>query len=122
MKILIIEDDIMLLKTLDFKLKREGYEVSISKNGMEAIESLKLTQPDMIVTDIMMPFTNGLEVVSFVRNEIFSQIPIIVLSSAKHQNVVLEALSLGANDFLAKPFNPDELILRIKKLNMHTFA
>ncbi|MGL4631426.1 MAG: response regulator [Leadbetterella sp.] len=113
----LIEDETLLLKMLDFKLKSEFLTVSTSSNGLEAIELLKKSLPDVIVTDIMMPMLNGLEVVSFVRNELKLDIPIIVLSSAKHQKIVDEAISIGANDFISKPFNPQQLVDKIIKLH-----
>lgn len=116
MLIHIIEDDILLLKTLEFKLIKEGYEVVTSKNGYDGIEYLKENNPDLIVTDIMMPFINGLEIISFVRSEKKSQVPIIVLSSAGLEKTVLEAFELGADDFITKPFSPNELSIRIKKV------
>ncbi|MES2519271.1 MAG: response regulator transcription factor [Bacteroidota bacterium] len=116
MLIHIIEDDILLLKTLEFKLNKEGYKVVTSKNGFDAIEYLKENEPDLIVTDIMMPFINGLEIISFVRAEKKSKVPIIVLSSAGLEKTVLEAFELGADDFVTKPFSPNELSIRIKKV------
>lgn len=116
MIILTVEDDILLLKTLAFKLRKEGYIVVTSKNGFDAIEYLKENEPDLIVTDIMMPFINGLEIISFVRNEKKSKVPIIVLSSAGLEKTVLEAFELGADDFVTKPFSPNELSIRIKKV------
>lgn len=116
MLILVVEDDILLLKTLEFKLIKEGYIVVTLKNGFDAIEYLKENEPDLIVTDIMMPFINGLEIISFVRNEKKSKVPIIVLSSAGLEKTVLEAFQLGADDFVTKPFSPNELSIRIKKI------
>lgn len=115
MKVLIIEDDILLLKTLEFKLKKEGLEVEIAKNGYDAIEYLKTSTPDLIITDIMMPFVSGLEIISHVRNVLNSNVTVIVLSSAGLEKVVLEAFELGADDFITKPFSPNELMMRIKK-------
>ena len=116
MHIHVIEDDILLLKTLAFKLTKDGYTITTSKNGFDAIEYLKENEPDLIVTDIMMPFINGLEIISFVRNEKKSKVPIIVLSSAGLEKTVLEAFELGADDFVTKPFSPNELSIRIKKV------
>ena len=120
MKVLLIEDDLLLLKTLEFKLKKEGFEVEIAKNGYDALESLKDSIPDLIVTDIMMPFVNALEIISMLRNEMMSNVIIIVLSAAGLEKVVLEAFELGADDFISKPFSPNELIMRIKKLTMRS--
>ncbi|WP_341225088.1 response regulator transcription factor [uncultured Arcticibacterium sp.] len=115
MNIFLIEDDELLLKTVEYKLKKNGFSVETAKNGYDAIEYLKVNKPDLIVTDIMMPFINGLEIVSHVRNVLKSNTPIIVLSSAGLEKTVLEAFELGADDFITKPFSPNELIIRINK-------
>jgi two-component system, OmpR family, response regulator VicR len=117
MKILLVEDELLLLKTLEFKLKKEGYEVFVSKNGLEAISDIVLHQPDFVVTDIMMPVLNGLEVVNYLRNDCKSKIPVLVLSSAKHQNIITQAMDLGASDFISKPFSPDDLVRKIRTLS-----
>jgi two-component system, OmpR family, response regulator VicR len=121
MRVLIVEDEVLLLKTLEFKLKKEGYDVFVSKNGLDAISDINTHQPDFVVTDIMMPVLNGLEVVSYVRNEWNSKIPVIVLSSAKHDNIVDQAMDLGASDFISKPFSPDELVIKIRSLTPNAF-
>lgn len=115
MKILIIEDDVLLLKTLEFKLKKDGFEVITCPNGYDAKFKLADSIPDIIITDIMMPFVSGLEIISYVRTELYSRVPIIVLSSAGLEKTVLEAFELGADDFITKPFSPNELTMRIKK-------
>lgn len=115
MEVLVIEDDNLLLKTLEFKLKKDGFEVKTCANGYDAKYKLSESIPDIIITDIMMPFVNGLEIISFVRTELLSNVPIIVLSSAGLEKTVLEAFELGADDFITKPFSPNELTMRIKK-------
>ena len=102
MRILIAEDDELILKTVEHKLLKEGYEVLISRNGKEA-------------TDIMMPFASGIEMLSALKN-LKKQIPVIMLSSMGQEDVILEAFQMGAADFMVKPFSPNELILRIKRL------
>lgn len=115
MKVLVIEDDSLLLKTLEFKLKKDGFEVTTCANGYDAKFKLSESIPDIIITDIMMPFINGLEIISFVRTELLSRVPIIVLSAAGLEKTVLEAFELGADDFITKPFSPNELTMRIRK-------
>ncbi|MGR3811544.1 response regulator transcription factor [Jiulongibacter sp. NS-SX5] len=118
MKIYIFEDELLLLKSLEFRFKKEGYEVVTCSDGHQAKLKLQEELPDIIITDIMMPFLNGLELVSIVRNELESETPIIVLSSAGLEKTVLEAFELGADDFLAKPFSPNELLIRVKKIGL----
>ncbi|MDA9057233.1 response regulator transcription factor [Flavobacteriaceae bacterium] len=115
-KILLVEDDLMLLSLLDFRLKKEGYQVATANDGKDAISKIKSDTPDLVISDIMMPFVSGLELTGFIKNECESEIPIVIISSAGQEEMVLEAFNLGADDFIAKPFSPNELIVRLKKM------
>ena len=115
MRILIAEDDELIIKTVEHKLLKEGYEVLISRNGKDAINLIEETEVDLIITDIMMPFASGIEMLSALKN-LKKQIPVIMLSSMGQEDVILEAFQMGAADFMVKPFSPNELILRIKRL------
>lgn len=116
MKILVAEDEPMLLKTIELKLKKEGYEVISTTDGREAIAKIQETNPDMVITDIMMPYASGLEIVSFLRGEGIKKIPVIILSAMEQEKVVMEAFELGADDYITKPFSLNELAIRVKKL------
>ncbi|MFK8101523.1 MAG: PleD family two-component system response regulator [Saprospiraceae bacterium] len=116
MKILICEDEEIMLTALEFRLRKHGYEIMRAKNGKLALEILKTEAPDLVVADIMMPYVTGLELINYVRNELQLEIPIIIISALEHDDTVLEAFRMGANDFVTKPFKPNELILRIKKI------
>ncbi|WP_367754386.1 response regulator transcription factor [Flavobacterium sp. WC2430] len=115
-KILLAEDNSILSLLLKFKLEKEGYKLFMAINGKEAIEIIEEHSPDLILTDIMMPFVSGLEVISHVRNKLEYVTPIIVFSSAGQEEMVLKAFNLGATDFMSKPFSPNELSIRIKRL------
>lgn len=115
LQILLAEDDDLLASLLNFRLKKEGYDVSLACNGKEVKESLDKNMPDIIVSDIMMPYLSGLELIDFVRKDLNSKIPIIIISSAGNEENVLSAFKLGANDFIAKPVNPSELIVRVAR-------
>ncbi len=116
MKILVAEDEAMLLKTVELKLKKEGYEVIATSDGKQALEQIEIEKPDLVITDIMMPFASGLEITSFIRNKLQSKIPIIVLSAMEQEKVVMEAFELGADDYITKPFSLNELAIRVKRL------
>lgn len=115
-KILIAEDDVLMVKILEIILRKEGYEVASCKDGLIAIENIPAFIPDLIITDIMLPFRSGLEVIHYSK-ENFENIPVIVVSSlGEEESTVVKAFSLGADDFVSKPFNPNELLVRIKRL------
>jgi DNA-binding response OmpR family regulator len=117
MKILIAEDEPLILQTLELKLKKEGYEVIGCVDGLEALQKIDSEQPDLIITDIMMPYMSGLEVVRKVKQDVNPKnIPVIVLSTMGQESIVEEAFELGADDYLKKPFSLSELSIRIKKL------
>ncbi|MBF2709881.1 response regulator transcription factor [Flavobacterium soyangense] len=114
-KILIIEDDNLIIKILEFILKKEGYEIYIAKDGNQGIEEISIVKPDLIITDIMMPYKSGLEITAYVKKN-HPTIPIIIVSAlGKEDQTVIEGFKLGVDDFIAKPFNPIELVLRVKR-------
>ncbi len=116
MKILVCEDDVMLSKGIEFRLKKEGYEITCVENGKEAMEILEDNEFNLIITDMLMPYSNGLELIDFVRTKQKMDTPIIVLSRVGDSTTVVEAFKMGANDYVTKPFSPEELILRSKRL------
>ena len=115
-KILIAEDDEMMLKTMEFRLVKEGYHVILCPNGQVALDKIVAESPDLIISDIMMPFISGLDIVNIVKIELKLNIPIIILSAVGLEKTVLQAFELGADDFITKPFSPNELSVRVKRL------
>ncbi|HWB24067.1 MAG TPA: response regulator transcription factor [Chitinophagaceae bacterium] len=116
MKILIAEDDPIMLETIKEQLKKDEYVVLGTNDGREALQALDNFKPDLIITDILMPYTSGLELIGIIRSEKDEKVPILVLSALDEEATVLEAFSMGANDFLSKPFNPAEFNIRVKRL------
>lgn len=117
MKILICEDDLMTSKALEHKLKNDGYEIITASDGKQAIDILNSnTSIDLLLTDLHMPQMSGLELITHVRNIIKSNMPIVMLTRVGLEDTVLHAFELGADDYITKPFSPDELSLRIKRL------
>ena len=114
-KLLLAEDDELLAALLSFRLKKAGYEVIQCIDGKQMKEQLNMALPDVIVSDIMMPYFSGIELVEYVRKELASSIPIIIISSAGNEENVLSAFELGANDFLSKPVSPSELLVRLQR-------
>lgn len=114
-KILIIDNDEMTIEILKFILKKEGYKISIAKDGINALERLPTIMPDLVITTIIIPLKSGLEIISYIKKN-FRNIAVIALSSlGEEEDTVEEAFELGVDDFIAKPFNPNELLLRIKR-------
>lgn len=116
MKILVAEDEPLLLKTIQMRLKKEGYEIITATNGKEALNLITSENPDLIITDIMMPYSSGLEIIAEVKQNNKLNIPVIILSAMGQEQTVLEAFNLGADDYVTKPFSPNELCLRVKRL------
>jgi DNA-binding response OmpR family regulator len=116
MKILVVEDEPLILSVIEKQLQSEGYQVTAVTDGREALTQLEQTKFDIIITDILMPFTSGLELIGVVTSQFNRSIPIIVLSSLGQEATVMEAFQLGADDFITKPFNPNELSMRVKRL------
>jgi len=116
MKILIAEDEPIMLKMLQMRLQKEGYEVLVASDGREAMHHLAEQAPDMLITDIMMPYSSGLELLGAARQQTDKRIPVIILSSMGQEDIVLEAFRLGVDDYLPKPFSPNELSIRVKRL------
>lgn len=111
--LLLAEDDELLGSLLKYRLEKGGYKVDIVSDGKQVKERLSSSIPDIIVSDIMMPYFSGIELIDYVRNELNSQVPIIIISSAGNEENVLSAFELGANDFIAKPVSPSELLVRV---------
>ena len=114
MIILVAEDEVIMLKTIEFRLKKDGHTVITAQDGMEALKKISEHNPDLILTDIMMPFSSGLEIISAVKLS-GKKTPIIVLSAMGQENAVLEAFQLGADDYITKPFSLNELSVRVRR-------
>ena len=112
---LLAEDDQMLASLLKYRLEKEGYKVIIRYDGREVKQQLDHDIPDLIVCDIMMPYLSGIELVDYVRNQLKSDVPIILISAASNDENIVSAFELGANDFVGKPVSPSELLVRVSR-------
>ena len=115
MKILVVDDDKEIAQLLEIYIKNEGYEPISAYNGREALTKLN-TNPDiaLMILDIMMPEMDGIEVIKEVRKD--SQLPILVLSAKTGDMDKIQGLITGADDYVTKPFNPLEIMARVKSL------
>lgn len=117
MEILVVEENPLILKTMGFYLKKEGYDVSTSMDGKDAIRKIEMELPDLVITEILLPSVGGLEIINFVKHINKKKIPVIVLSKLGLEKHITEAFETGADDYITKPFGPEELIYRIKRLS-----
>ena len=119
--ILLVDDDQDLLSVLELKLKKEDYIIQIAKNGKAAIQSIQQKRPDLVVMDVNMPNMNGLDACKKLRSEDRTKnIPIILLTARDEEIDRILGLEFGADDYVTKPFNTRELILRIKNILKRT--
>ncbi len=115
-RILVAEDNKLILETIAHSLSREGYEILKAPDGKECLKILEDNAVDLIITDLYMPYINGHEVISILREERKINTPIMVLSAGGAEDNVLKAFELGADDFMVKPFSLVELTIRVRKL------
>ena len=111
-KILVVDDEPSILNLVTSYLRAEGYEFSTASDGPTAIKEARRFQPDLIVLDIMLPGIDGIEVLSQLRRE--SDVYVIMLTAKSEEIDKVIGLSVGADDYLTKPFSPRELMARIK--------
>lgn len=115
--ILIVDDEVDILKLLEYNLTRAGFNVTAAKDGPEALELARTKGPDLIVLDIMLPNMEGTEVLKRLKaGEATSSIPVIMLTAKGEEVDRVVGFELGAEDYITKPFSPRELILRVKSV------
>lgn len=119
-RILIVDDDFVMLAVIEKQLTEAGFIVVSASDARLAQEALERFTPDLIITDILMPRTSGLELISRIRSMYGDKIPILVLSALDEEDTVMEAFNLGAEDFLTKPIKAGELSVRVKRLLKRT--
>ncbi|HLT20935.1 MAG TPA: response regulator transcription factor [Thermomicrobiales bacterium] len=112
MKVLLVDDDIDLLDVTSYALRREGFNVIVATDGMQAQQRWEVDHPDLIVSDIAMPRMNGLELCQRVRQA--STTPVILLTAANSEEQIIKGFELGADDYVTKPFSPRQLAMRIR--------
>lgn len=112
-RLLVIEDDEDINKLLCRILKKEGYEVTPAYSGTEAKLRLEQEVPDLILMDLMLPGMKGEEIMEYIRGEKKSNVPIIILSAKNALENKVELLTLGADDYITKPFEPQEVLVRV---------
>lgn len=116
MKILLAEDDVLTRKSLTYFLEAKKYTVVHAKDGEAAFEFLKEEAFDLIITDLNMPKIGGMELIHLIRNDLSLETPVIVLTASGIEQTELDAFTIGASEFISKPFSPSVLNMRIQRL------
>lgn len=115
---LVVEDNEHVCYMLEFILKRAGYDVNAVNNGRDAQAAIENLEPvDVIVLDLMLPYISGYQLITEIRdNPDWQHVPIVVLSGKVMEHDIVKALDLGANDYITKPFRPEELLARLRRI------
>ncbi len=114
-RIVVVEDEPDILEILRYNLEREGYAVDVFSRGDDALEEIRKGPPDLLLLDLMLPGMDGLEITRLLkRNRETARIPLIMLTAKDQEVDRIVGLELGADDYLAKPFSPREVVLRVK--------
>lgn len=111
-RILVVDDDTALAEMIGIVLQSEGYEPEFCADGAEALDAFRATRPDLVLLDVMLPGLDGIQICRLIRAE--SGTPIIMLTAKSDTTDVVSGLEAGADDYMVKPFNPKELVARIK--------
>ncbi len=119
MKILVCEKEDVLLTALEFRMNKHKFQTLRAHNAVEALEILDTQSPDFMVTDANAGSMSGLDLIKTVHSK-QPNLPIILISTMEDDDEILEAFQAGARDFITKPFNPVELVLRIRKIFQET--
>ena len=111
-RILVVDDDTAISEMIGIVLRAEGFEPEFAAEGIGALELFRAVKPDLVLLDLMLPGMNGIEVCGLIRGE--SGVPIIMLTAKSDTTDVVKGLESGADDYIVKPFNPKELVARIR--------
>ncbi|MBO9640224.1 MAG: response regulator [Siphonobacter aquaeclarae] len=114
--ILVAEDESLTLKMLTYRLQKEGFDVVSAQNGKEALDVLATRRPDIVLTDLMMPFHTGLDILAHVKQRIDPTIPVVILTSMGQEPYLRQAFELGVDGYCEKPVNPAEIVELVRKL------
>ncbi|MBU0701454.1 response regulator [bacterium] len=116
-KILVVDDDIAIVRMIEFKLKAAGFEVTCAFNGQDALNKISEDKPDIVITDINMPLMTGIELVRQLKRSVQKRdIPVIILSARGEDEQKEEAKQIGTNVFVNKPFAPSKLLEIVRQM------
>lgn len=116
-RVVVADDDPIVIKFLSAIFQDEGYEVAVAMNGEEALALIQGTPPDLVILDLVMPYRDGFEVCEQMRSSTATRnVPVIILTMKEREQDALHAFEVGADDYIRKPFNALELLARARKL------
>jgi len=116
-RILIVDDEPNIVIPLEFLMKREGFEVSVARDGEEGLAAIRAQRPDLVILDVMMPGRSGFEVCEAVRSDAaLAGVRILMLTAKGREAEMKKGLALGADAYMAKPFSTHDLVARVKDL------
>jgi DNA-binding response OmpR family regulator len=115
--VLVVDDEPNIVASLEFLLKKAGYDVRVARNGEEALRAVAQRHPDLVLLDVMMPIRDGYDVCESIRaNPVLKNVHIIMLTAKSREVEHEKALALGADDYIVKPFSTRELVERVKQV------
>jgi two-component system phosphate regulon response regulator PhoB len=121
MRILVVDDEADIVALVAYHLAKAGFHVATASDGVEAIDQVRREAPALVVLDLMLPGMSGFDVLESIRSEPGTRaLPVLMLTARKEEPDKLRGLSLGADDYLTKPFSPAELVLRVKAILRRT--
>lgn len=116
MNILLCTTEELMLTTFEFRFRKNGWKLMVAESAKTALEKTKNLLPDMVVVDLNLPNFEALDIVQFIRKEPnHKELPILTYGTVENEQLILESLRLGANDFILAPIKPDELTIRIRR-------
>lgn len=116
-RILAVDDEPNIVRLIQVNLMRAGYEVETANNGVQALEKIRANRPALVVSDVMMPEMGGFELLKNIRADVdLQELPVIMLTAKTQDKDIMEGYSGGADMYLTKPFNPQELLQFVKRI------
>ncbi len=116
-RVLLADDDDLLAAFVQVKLEGAGFQVTVAHDGLSAFDQARRSRPDVVVLDAMMPGYDGFEVMRKLRNDAVTRdIPVLMLTALRHKDDVIKAMRAGVRDYVVKPFRPEELIARLRRV------
>jgi DNA-binding response OmpR family regulator len=117
-RILVVDDEVRMVRFIRLNLEHDGFQVIEAYNGMQALERMRTSLPDLVLLDVMMPDIDGFEVLRTIRE--ISQVPVIMLTAKGEEDDRVRGLELGADDYITKPFSPREMVSRVRAVLRRT--